>query len=74
MDQGAITVEPGFLFDQGADFGFAAAYGLRERAMPEPLGMLEPGHGNHDDRRRPLYPRVWILRSDNREAVCTGGR
>ena len=66
MDQGAAAVESSFLFNQGADFRFAIAYGLRERAMSESLGMLEPGHCDFHDRRRPLHARVWILRGDDR--------
>jgi len=30
---------------------FAVAHGLRKCAVPESLGMLEPGHSDHDDRR-----------------------
>src|SRR6476469_5156678 len=35
LDQSAVAVESGFLFDQSDDFRFALAHGLRERAMPE---------------------------------------
>ena len=38
------------------------------------LGVLEPGDRHHDDCRRSLYARLWILRSDNRETVRPGGR
>ena len=51
MDQGAAAVESGIFFNQGADFRLAIAHGLRERAMPESLGMLEPGHGDFHDCR-----------------------
>ena len=50
LDQSAAAIESGFLFNQGADFRFALAHGLRERAMPEPVGMLEPGHSHLHDR------------------------
>src|SRR5260221_13690437 len=36
------------------------AYGLREREMPEPLGMLEQGHGDVHDWRRPLHAGVRV--------------
>ena len=74
MDQSAVAVEPCFLFDQGAHFGFAVAYRLRKRAMSESLGMLEPGHGDDDDRRRPLHARMRILCGDDGETVCTRRR
>src|SRR3982751_5603514 len=51
LDQSAVAVESGFLFDQSADCRFAVAHRLRERAMPESLGMLEPGHRYFYDRR-----------------------
>ena len=35
--------------------------------MPEPLGMLEPGHRDFYDRGRSLHARMRILRRDNRE-------
>ena len=69
VDQGAVAFESGFLFDQGADFRFTVAHGLRERAMPESLGMLEPGDRYFHDRRRSLHARMRILRSDNGETV-----
>ena len=72
LDQGAFAVESGFLFDQSADFRFAVAHGLRERAMPESLGMLEPGHGYFHDRGRSLHARMRILRSDNGETIRFG--
>ena len=50
VDQSAAAVESRFLFHESADFRFAIAHGLRKRAVPESLGMLEPGHRNHDDR------------------------
>ena len=69
VDQSAVAVESGFLFDQSADFRFAVAHGLRERAMPESLGMLEPGHRYFHDRRGSLHAGMRILRSDNGETV-----
>ena len=74
LDQSAVAVESGFLFDQSADFRFAAAHGLRERAMPESLGMLEPGHRYFHDRWRSLHARMRILRSDNGETIRVGRR
>ena len=50
VDQSAAAVESGFLFDQSSHFRFAVAHSLRERAMPESLGMLEPGHRDFHDR------------------------
>src|SRR6266480_5613269 len=67
LDQGAAAVESGFLFDQSVDFRFAVAHCLRERAMSESLGMLEPGHRYFHDRRGSLHARMRILRSDNGE-------
>ena len=69
LDQGAVAVESGFLFDQSADFRFAVAHGLRERAMPESLGMLEPGHCYFHDRWRSLHARMRILCSDHGETI-----
>ena len=69
LDQSAVAVESGFLFDQSADFRFAVAHGLRKRAMPESLGMLEPGHRYLHDRRRSLHARMRILRGDDGETV-----
>ena len=37
--------------------------------MPKPLGMLEPGHRDHDDRGRTLHAGLRILRRDYRQAV-----
>lgn len=65
LDQGAIAIQSGFLFNQGAHFRSAVAHSLRERAMSKPMGMLEPGHGNLYDRWRSLHPRMRILRRDN---------
>lgn len=65
LDQSAAALQPGFLLDQGADLRFAIAHRLRECAMSEPLGMLEPGHGHVHDCRRPLHARVRILRGYN---------
>ena len=45
------------------------AHGLRKRAMPEPVGMLEPGNGDVHDRGGSLHASVWILRGNNRETV-----
>src|SRR5436305_160383 len=64
VDQSAVAVESGFLFDQSADFRFTIAHGLRKRAMPESLGMLEPGHRYSHDRRGSLHARMRILRGD----------
>ena len=69
LDQGAVAIESGFLFDQGAHLRSAFAHGLRKRAVPEPLGMLEPGHGDHDDRGRSLHARLRILRSHDGQAI-----
>ena len=69
LDKGAVAVESGFLFDQSADFRFAVAHGLRERAMPESLGMLEPGHRYFHDRGRPLHAGMRILRGDDGKTV-----
>ena len=69
LDQGAAAVESGFLFHQGADLRSAAPHSLRERTMPEPLGMLEPRHGDDDDRRRSLHAGLRILRSDDGETI-----
>ena len=69
MDQSAAAVESGFLFDQIADFRFAVAHGLRERAMPEPLGMLEPGYRYFYDGGRSLHAGVRILRGDDSKTV-----
>src|SRR5438132_7304924 len=74
LDQSPFAVESGFLFDQSAQFRSATAHRLRKRAVPEPLGMLEPGHSHVHDRGGPLHARVWILRGDNRETICVGGR
>src|SRR4029077_19524811 len=74
LDQSAVAVESGFLFDQIANFRFALAYGLRKRPMPESLGMLEPGHRYFHDRWRSLHARMRILRRDNGEAVRAGRR
>ena len=70
LDQSAVAVESGFLFDEIADFRFAVAHGLRERAMPESLGMLEPGHCYFHDRWRPLHARVRVLRRNYGKAIC----
>jgi hypothetical protein len=69
MDQSAAAVESGFLFDQSADLRFAVAHGLRKRAMPESLGMLEPGHRYFHDRRGSLHARMRILRGDDSKTV-----
>jgi hypothetical protein len=69
MDQSAAAVESGFLFDQSADLRFAVAHGLRKRAMPESLGMLEPGYRYFHDRRRPLHTGMRILRGDDSKTV-----
>src|SRR5205807_6259937 len=74
LDQGPIAVESGFLFDQSAHFRSATAHRLRKRAVPEPLGMLEPGDSDVHDRGGPLHTRVRVLRGDNGETVCLGGR
>src|SRR5438309_673856 len=42
MDPSAFAIQSSFLFDQGAHFRSALARGLRKRAMPNPMGMLEP--------------------------------
>ena len=59
-----LPSNPGLLFDQGAHLRSATAHGLRKRAMPESLGMLEPGHRDDDDRGRSLHARLRILRGD----------
>ena len=64
-----LPSNPVFFLDQGAHFRSAPAHRLRERAMPESLGMLEPGHGDDDDRGRSLHARLRILRGDNGEAI-----
>src|SRR5262249_1250638 len=69
LDQSAVAVESGFLFDQSTDFRFAIAHGLRKRAMPESLGMLEPGHRYFHDRRRSLHTLMRILRRNDSEAI-----
>ena len=69
VDQSAAAVKSGFLFNQSADFRFAVAHGLRKRAMPESLGMLEPGHRYFHDRRGSLHAGMRILRSDDCETV-----
>src|SRR6266853_4074831 len=74
LDQSPFAVESGFLLDQNAHFRSATAHRLRKRAVPEPLGMLEPGDSDVHDRRRSLHACVWILRGDNRETICVGGR
>src|SRR5205807_6150817 len=74
LDQSPVAVESGFLLDQSAHFRSATAHCLRKRAVPEPLGMLEPGDGDVHDRRRSLHACVWILRRDNGETACVGGR
>ena len=74
LDQSAVAVESRFLFDQSADFRFAIAHGLRERAVPESLGMLEPGHRYFHDRRRSLHAGVRILRSNDGETIRVGRR
>src|SRR4029077_6136328 len=74
LDQSAVAVESGFLFDQSTHFRFAVAHGLRERAMPESLGMLEPGHRYFHDRRRSLHARMRILRGDDGETIRVGRR
>ena len=51
MDQSAAAIESRFLFHESVDFRFAIAHSLRKRAVPESLGMLEPGHSDNDDRR-----------------------
>ena len=71
LDQSAAAVESGFLFNQSADFRFAVAHGLRERAMPESLGMLESGNCYLYDRGRPLHAGVRILCGDDCETVRT---
>ena len=50
LDQSPVAVESGFLLDQSAHFRSATAHCLRKRAVPEPLGMLEPGDGDVHDR------------------------
>ena len=45
----------------------APAYGVREREVPKPLGMLEQRDGYIHDRGRPLHARVQILRSHDGE-------
>ena len=72
LDQSSVAIESGFLFDQSAHLRFAAAHRLRKRAMPEPLGMLEPGHRDDDDRGRALHARLRILRGDDGETVRAG--
>ena len=72
VDQSPFAIESGFLFDQGTDLGFAIAHGLRKRAVPESLGMLEPRHRDVHDRRGSLHARLRILRRDNRETVRAG--
>src|SRR5689334_15931951 len=52
----------------------AVAYGLRERALPEPLGMLEQKHGNFHDRRGPLHAELPLLCRQHGQAVPIGGR
>src|SRR6266850_5556967 len=69
LDQSAAAVESGFLFDQSANFRFAVAHGLRKRAMPESLGMLEPRHRYFHDRGRPLHARMRILCSNDGETI-----
>jgi hypothetical protein len=66
MDQSAFAIQSSFLFNQGAHFRSALAHGLRKRAMPKSMGMLESGHRDFHDRWRPLHARVRILRRDNR--------
>src|SRR5215472_3932914 len=74
MDQGTAAVEPGFFFYESAHFRSAFAYGLRKRAVPESLGMLEPGHGHVHDCGRPLHAGLRLLRGDNGETVCARRR
>src|SRR6478736_5877281 len=74
VDQGTAAIEPGLFFHESADLGFAAAHRLRERAMPEPLGMLEPGNRDDDDRRRTLHAGVRVLRGHDRETIRARGR
>jgi hypothetical protein len=45
-----------------------AAHGLREREVPEPLGMLEQGHGDIHDRGRPLHEGMRVLRGQHGQA------
>src|SRR5262249_58848037 len=65
LDQSAVAIQSGFLFNEGAHFRFAVAHGLRKRAMSKPMGMLEPGDSDVHDRGRSLHTRVRILRGDN---------
>src|SRR5439155_1678302 len=72
--EGEAAVQLCCPFNESADLRPAVAHGSRECAMPEPMGMLEPGHSHLHDRRGPLHARVRILRGDNCKAVRAGTR
>ena len=73
MDQGAAAVKPGVLVDEGGGGGPAAAYGVRGGAVPEPVGVLEPGDGYFYDCGGTLHAGLRVLRGEYGEAVCAGG-
>ena len=45
-----------------------AAHGLRRGPLPEPGGMLRPGHGHLPDSRENLHPQLHLLRDPHRRA------
>jgi hypothetical protein len=49
---------------------FARTRSLRKREVSESLGMLGEGHGDVHDRRRPLHPRLRLLRGVHGQAVA----
>ncbi len=50
------------------------AHRLRKRQVPQPLGVLEQGHGHLHDRRRPLHAGLRLLRGQHRQTVGPGCR
>src|SRR5438105_4575676 len=52
--------------------GLASAYGLRERAVPQSLGVLEQEHRYFHDRGGPLHSKLPFLRRHHRQTTAAG--
>jgi hypothetical protein len=74
LDKSPAAFESRLFFNEGARQRFEAAYGLRERPVPESLGMLEQWDRDFHDRRGPLHARLRLLCCDNGKTFRTGGR
>ena len=65
VDQGAAAEPAAVLVDQVDGDRSEAGHGVRGGAVPEPLGVLEPRHGDLHDRRREVHAGLRVLRGED---------